>query len=590
MASKKILIQVDVTTKSAEVQINKVVSSMKQLDGAQVKLIETQKKGRAQSGLNNAILLETGRLASDASYGFTAIANNLSQVVTLFASFAETNGGVVASLNELRKSLWGVGGILIGVQLLISFGPKILDLFTGMDEAAKKAAKSQEELNKSLDSLNANILVAEEYLDLLDDTNLSEQERVNITKELIKLVPDLTEEDLKYGKNLDDVREKIKLYALAQASRIEIDKLVEDNSELLSKRRRIDVINQIKDEEEKAKAIRKYAEENDFSSKFTAGSFGVQGKKIKKTNEELAVSFQKRSKTIIDESNKIIDKIDELTGTAFLGGKLQEADLEKENKYTLTKIGNVDKEINSIRKLRDLRNKYVLRKIELDNQDNISEAESIEKKREMALNELNDLEMSEGLKGQARYDINAYYNALIIQDEENKKEALKAINQEIILIYAGAIGSMGKLFKQGSDASKAAALIEIAIRTGVGYVQGLDIAQKSAQGTGPLAAFSFPVFYATQVAAVLGAAAQAKQILSSGGKSTPSSSIGIQGGQAPSSIEAPDFNVVGQGGVNQLGQVIGAQFGQPLRAYVVSGDITSAQELDRSITTGATIG
>ena len=198
--------------------------------------------------------------------------------------------------------------------------------------------------------------------------------------------------------------------------------------------------------------------------------------------------------------------------------------------------------------------------------------------------------MSEGLKGQARYDINAYYNALIIQDEENKKEALKAINQEIILIYAGAIGSMGKLFKQGSDASKAAALIEIAIRTGVGYVQGLDIAQKSAQGTGPLAAFSFPVFYATQVAAVLGAAAQAKQILSSGGKSTPSSSIGIQGGQAPSSIEAPDFNVVGAGGVSQLATTLAGVTGQPLKAFVVSKEITSAQELDRNITSTASIG
>jgi hypothetical protein len=64
----------------------------------------------------------------------------------------------------------------------------------------------------------------------------------------------------------------------------------------------------------------------------------------------------------------------------------------------------------------------------------------------------------------------------------------------------------------------------------------------------------------------------------------------VSGGGGAISVQAPDFNVVGQGGVNQLGQVIGAQFGQPLRAYVVSGDITSAQELDRSITTGATIG
>ena len=590
MASKKILIDVQVSSGASPQQINAVKKALDGVANSQAKVTQATKKGRAQSGLNNAILLETGRLASDASYGFTAIANNLSQVVTLFSSFAETNGGVVASLKELGKSLWGIGGILIGVQLLISFGPKILDFFTGMDAAAKAAAKSTKDLAKSLDSLNANMVVAEEYLDLLNDTNLSEQERTNITKELIKLVPDLTEEDLKYGNNLDDVRQKIKLYAIAQASRIEIDKLVEDNSELLAKRRRIDTINQIKDEEERANAIRKYAEDNNFNLTSITRGFGVQEKEVEKSNASIKKSFESRSKIVIEESNKIIDKIDELTGTAFLGGKLDDKDLEKDNEYTLTKIGNVNKEINAIRKLRDLRNKYVLRKIELDNEDNISEAESIEKKREMALNELNDLEMSEGLKGQARYDINAYYNALIIKDEENKKEALRAINQEIILIYAGAIGSMGKLFKQGSDASKAAALIEIAIRTGVGYVQGLDIAQKSAQGTGPLAAFSFPVFYATQVAAVLGAAAQAKQILSSGGKSTPSSSIGVQGGQAPSSIEAPDFNVVGAGGVSQLATTLAGVTGQPLKAFVVSKEITSAQELERNITNTASVG
>jgi len=401
MATKKILIQIQVGAKDANIAVDNVTKSLEGLSSAQMKVTKVTKQGRAQSGLNNAILLETGRLASDASYGFTAIANNLSQVVTLFSSFAETNGGVVASLKELGKSLWGMGGILIGIQLLISFGPKILDFFTGMDAAAKAAAKSTKDLAKSLDSLNANMVVAEEYLDLLDDTNLSEQERTNITKELIKLVPDLTEEDLKYGNNLDNVRQKIKLYAIAQASRIEIDKLVEDNSELLAKRRRIDTINQIKDEEERLKSIKDFAKEEGATQTLQTSLNGQLTKLVEKSNEQYINSFQKRSKTVIEESDKIIDKIDELTGTAFLGGKLDDEDLEKDNEYTLTKIGNVDKEINAIRKLRDLRNKYVLRKIELDNEDNISEAESIEKKREMALNELNDLKMSEGLKGQA---------------------------------------------------------------------------------------------------------------------------------------------------------------------------------------------
>ena len=55
-------------------------------------------------------------------------------------------------------------------------------------------------------------------------------------------------------------------------------------------------------------------------------------------------------------------------------------------------------------------------------------------------------------------------------------------------------------------------------------------------------------------------------------------------------VQAPDFNVVGQGVGSQLAGAVNNQFGGALRAYVVSGDISSAQELDRKINTTATIG
>lgn len=52
----------------------------------------------------------------------------------------------------------------------------------------------------------------------------------------------------------------------------------------------------------------------------------------------------------------------------------------------------------------------------------------------------------------------------------------------------------------------------------------------------------------------------------------------------------PQFNIVGTSGTNQLAQSIGSQFGQPLRAYVVGGDITSSQELERKRIKTATFG
>jgi hypothetical protein len=68
---------------------------------------------------------------------------------------------------------------------------------------------------------------------------------------------------------------------------------------------------------------------------------------------------------------------------------------------------------------------------------------------------------------------------------------------------------------------------------------------------------------------------------------------GTGGASSPSGgaiSQPPAFNVVGQGGTNQLAQVIGEQTQQPIQAYVVANDVTSAQSLQRNIQSEAGIG
>jgi len=52
----------------------------------------------------------------------------------------------------------------------------------------------------------------------------------------------------------------------------------------------------------------------------------------------------------------------------------------------------------------------------------------------------------------------------------------------------------------------------------------------------------------------------------------------------------PAFNIVGASGTNQLADAIGGQTQQPTKAYVVATDVSTAQELDRNIIEGASIG
>jgi hypothetical protein len=71
--------------------------------------------------------------------------------------------------------------------------------------------------------------------------------------------------------------------------------------------------------------------------------------------------------------------------------------------------------------------------------------------------------------------------------------------------------------------------------------------------------------------------AKAKALLSGGGGGGAASGGG--GGAAPA---PPSFNIVGQNSNNQLAQTIAGQQQQPVQAYVVSGNVSSAQSLDRN--------
>jgi hypothetical protein len=62
--------------------------------------------------------------------------------------------------------------------------------------------------------------------------------------------------------------------------------------------------------------------------------------------------------------------------------------------------------------------------------------------------------------------------------------------------------------------------------------------------------------------------------------------------QAPSApqIQAPAFNVVGATQESQLAQTISQAEQQPIKAFVVASDVSTAQELERSTIEGASIG
>ena len=66
-------------------------------------------------------------------------------------------------------------------------------------------------------------------------------------------------------------------------------------------------------------------------------------------------------------------------------------------------------------------------------------------------------------------------------------------------------------------------------------------------------------------------------------ESTPSAPTGVTGAEP----QPPAFNVVGQSGFNQIATALG-QDQPPIQAFVVSQDVTTAQQLDNAIIETAT--
>ena len=310
-----------------------------------------------------------------------------------------------------------------------------------------------------------------------------------------------------------------------------------------------------------------------------------RAEKLRLINEDYTEQIELAAKFYGTNSIKIL----ELKAAQKKAEDKQQAEFDEQDKAKQDKINQEAKDKEK-KRLEDIQ------KI-VNDATELSELEKIEKDRLAAQTELDLL----GATWIEKARINAFYMQQIadkekeINDEKLDNDTKIAdaktdLQNKLVGNVQNAVGAIGNIFEKGTAASKGAALAEIAIGTGIGFINALDIAQKSAKGTGPAAAFAFPIFYASQIAAVLGAVSQAKNILSTvkgggGSGSTPTAPTG--GGSAP---QPPAFNIVGASGETQLADAIGSQTQRPARAYVVSNDVTTAQEMDRNIIEGASIG
>lgn len=188
----------------------------------------------------------------------------------------------------------------------------------------------------------------------------------------------------------------------------------------------------------------------------------------------------------------------------------------------------------------------------------------------------------------------AQLNADLLQQQiENqaKLDAAKQNSLDNIIAITGAESRLGKAAFLAKQALMVQELVAEARKTITFATQASARSTVAvAEGTAQTAKVGFPqnipllIGYAAQAAGII---MSIKSAVSAAGSSTGGN---ISGGRGASAPQAPAFNVVGAAPENQLAQAIGEKEDKPVKAFVVSSEVSNQQALDRNIEQGAAIG
>jgi hypothetical protein len=590
--AQEVLVRILVDGGNATRNVNKVKQSFNNLEKS---VNRVQKKGKdqnANAGLDNAILMETSRLASDVSYGFTAIANNLGQLINLFRMSKDASGSYAQSLKNLLKFQ---NLLLVAVQLVIAFLPRLIKLFGGSADATRKLKDALIEAQASFKNTEINVRALQ---GAIDNSNGSYEQRTKLVDRL-KKVTGLQNIELDANNQLskdsnEQIEKAIKL-ALLEAKAKAILSLIDENN-----KKALIEIQKIREKEssgvnkfftllktllepistffskvsEKVVNFFKLILNNPLTAMFFP-TLKIGTELFDKYNEAVDGTEQtekRRQKTIvkvkeiqdgvnktnqqyIDELKKVYDEIENLN----LSEEKNIVTKKEFDSVTKQQIEQIQKHIEAIRELGKIREEYFKKNEDLEVRELTTIGGRIEFAKKQRLAEIKSIKADEEYKQDAILQVNKYYDKLLLVE---KKEAL----QDLASAFIQAAGEQSKV-------GKTVAIAQALFNTYQGITKAI------AENSPPLSG----IYAATQ--ALIGFA-QVRNIIG-----TDPTNPRMRGGSigSGSTVEAPDFNVVGASQVSQLGRLVSSQQNKPLKAFVVGKEISSQQELDRNITNTAGI-
>lgn len=462
----------------------------------------------------------------------------------------------VKSLGAFQKAMiaTGIGAIIAAVGLLAANWDTLKASIFGASEAQQaNNAVTDTAIENAAEELSA----LDRLKKTINDENVSRQDKLSAVKDLQKEYPDLLT-------NVD--AEKL--------STQELNSVIEENSRLVMLQAKLKATQELRTaaykemiEEETAAmqgnnaGIMEYIQSALFNTNVQAEANQQTQENIKSKEEEIAIydemgaSFEKQI-ALIKQQTEVTKENEEETKQAAKSTKETVVEQKRQEfeeissleirELELTQWTNEEKQKLNDEALLNMR----LANIRFRNQEIEEEKRAAEEQKKI------DQQVSDAKYNIAESSLSAVNNLVMSFAGENEKAQKKAFQVQKAINIAQAVMDTYKS-ANAIFASTAANPITVANPAAPFIAAGAAVAAGLAN-----------------VASIARQEFQGGSAGGGGGSNAPTLNAGAGGGSNPAT-----FNVVGNSGTNQLAESLGSQ---PMKAYVVSGDVSTAQEMERA--------
>ena len=514
--------------------------------------------------------------------------------------------GFIKTLKGVKGALLatGIGAVVVGLSAIVFYWKEISEFFEGAEESLQDQADS---LRESLGLLDNQITLLNLQIKLLDEQGLSSKELVKEKRKLILLQQEentLLLEKLKQQLEIENAQvrevtflEKLKIkaaesfgiYSLAAKEQSKAMAGTEEERANL-----LDLENKI--QKAKERGLKLELDLINLDKEKTTEKKKVKDAEIQAEKDKQAALERIRKGLIDTEAEERAEKL-----------RLIQADYDEQIKLAEKYYG---KETEKVKELREAQRLALeAQQLTFDEQDKAKILEKQEKAAEqyeldkefdlMSFEEQRSLIAERealmledtALTDQQKIDLKQQFADKEIEIDLASKEAKAAVQnatldvaQKGISVLKDIAGENVAVQKALLIAEGAAGIAKILVNTGV--------ANAKAVSASPITG-GMPWVAINSVSAGLGIAgniaATAKGLSALGGGS-PKGGGGVpRSGGAPAQTQAPSFNVVGATETSVLADTVAEQTQEPVQAYVVSNDVTTAQSLENNIVEGATL-